>query len=180
MAVEKNLPFLIQSLAPLLRDGSTPVRLMLVGDGQHTAQLQEMMRRLQLEERVLFTGFVENDELAGHYAASDVFVFASRTETQGVCIAEALVAGLPCVVVNSMGAAESVQDGCEGLVVPARAEPFREAVTRLVHDDALRTQMARNARARAGELSLEQRVNELLALYNEARSTTAQPVRAIG
>jgi glycosyltransferase involved in cell wall biosynthesis len=100
-----------------------------------------------------------------YYAASDIFVFASRTETQGVSIAEALAAGLPCVVVGAMGAAEAVSEGEDGFIVPPGEEPFRCAVERLVHDSALRLSMAEAARRKAPQLSREHCVDELLQLY---------------
>jgi glycosyltransferase involved in cell wall biosynthesis len=166
LAPEKNLGFLLRSLAPLLRDTQPfRVRLLLVGDGAATAQLKTIVQELQLQQRVTFSGFLEEQALLDCYAAGDIFVFASRTETQGVCIAEALSAGLPCVVVGAMGAAESVSDGVEGLVVPPHDVRFCEAVQRLLSDEELRAQMATAARRKAHALSLETRVSELAQSY---------------
>lgn len=175
LAQEKNLPFLIESLAPLLRDASTPARLMLVGGGPYEEELKALVREMQLESRVVFTGFIESGDLADYYAAGDIFVFASRTETQGVCIAEALAAGLPCVVVNAMGAAESVKHGSEGFIVPPRAEAFRDAVAQLVRDDELRARMTQNAQAKSDSLSLQRRVGTLLEIYRTVRAAVVAP-----
>jgi glycosyltransferase involved in cell wall biosynthesis len=172
MVIEKNLVFLLRSLAPLLRDANTPVkvRLMLVGGGSALEALRRLAEQLGIAEQVTFTGFVEPASTPAYYAASDIFVFASRTETQGVSIAEALAAGLPCVVVGAMGAAEAVTEGEDGFIVPPGAEPFRRAVERLVHDPALRGAMAQAAKLKAPQLSREHCVDELLQLYCSLRA----------
>lgn len=165
IAPEKNLEFLLRSLAPILRQDDKRTRLLLVGGGPGLAQLKAVVQELQLQNKVLFTGFVVEQNLLDCYAAGDIFVFASRTETQGVCIAEALASGLPCVVVGAMGAAESVTDKVEGFVVPPRDDRFAEAVKRLVEDNSLRASMAVAAQKKVHSLSLETRVQELLNVY---------------
>src|SRR5690606_5496704 len=90
---------------------------------------------------------------------------ASRTETQGVCIAEALAAGLPCVVVGAMGAGEAIKDEVEGFVVPPHDARFGAATQRLLEDDELRARMQEAARRKASTLSLQNSVDRLLSLY---------------
>jgi glycosyltransferase involved in cell wall biosynthesis len=166
IAPEKNLGFMLRSLAPILRNAAKyNARLLLVGDGAAVPHLKSVVQELQLQQRVVLTGFLDERALFDCYAAGDIFVFASRTVTQGVCIAEALAAGLPCVVVGAMGAAESVSDEIEGFVVPPHDDRFCEAVTRLLEDETLRARMAEAARSKARALSLETRVGELVQTY---------------
>ncbi|HVF11010.1 MAG TPA: glycosyltransferase family 4 protein [Abditibacteriaceae bacterium] len=186
LAWEKNLDFLMRSVAPLLRDstgqGSTAstggqlpqVRLLLVGGGPALDDLQDLARQLGTAPYVTFTGFIDPAAIAEYYAAGDIFTFASRTETQGVSIAEALAAALPCVVVGAMGAAEAVTDGMDGFVVPPDAARFRQAVWRLIEDAGLRAAMAANARIKAPSLSLEHSVDKLLELYSTLPSPTSR------
>jgi glycosyltransferase involved in cell wall biosynthesis len=166
VSAEKNLNFLIRSLAPLLRnDAKTPARLLIVGDGPATKSLKSLVAQLQISQRVVFTGFLDNQSLLDCYAAADVFVFASRTETQGVCIAEALAAGLPCVVVGAMGAGEAIENEAEGFVVPPHDARFCDATQRLILDDDLRARMSEAARQKANSLSLQNSAGKLLDLY---------------
>ena len=165
IAQEKNLGFLLRALSPLLK--RPKMRLMLVGGGPSVDAYRELAGRLGILDRVILTGFVEPAHLPDFYAAGDLFTFSSRTETQGLCIAEALAAGLPCVVVNSMGAPEAVEHEQTGLIVPPDEKRFREAVTHLIENPELRRQMAARARAGAGQFSRARRVDELLALYEE-------------
>ncbi|MDQ3815587.1 MAG: glycosyltransferase, partial [Armatimonadota bacterium] len=164
-------------LAPLLRDSAgQKVRLMLVGGGPAMHSLQALARELNVARQVIFTDFVDPMAIPDYYAAGDIFTFASRTETQGVSIAEALAAGLPCVVIKAMGAAESVQHGYNGFVVPPRETEFRDAVARLINDSKLRRTMSENACHSAPALSLQSRVDNLLQLYQSlAPSPTLSP-----
>lgn len=171
VSVEKNLQFLIRSVAPILRDQSEfRTRLLIVGDGPASNSLKALVQQLKVADRTIFTGFLDDQALLDSYAAGDVFVFASRTETQGVCIAEALAAGLPCVVVGAMGAGEAIDDEVEGFVVPPHEERFRAATRRLLQDGTLRSQLREAAQAKASFLSLEKSVDALLELYQELAS----------
>ncbi len=165
LASEKNLGFLLRSLAPVLKNH--PAKLVLVGGGPSQELLKRQAHTLGIAERVVFAGFIEPERVNDFYALADVFTFASRTETQGLSIAEALCAGLPCVVVNAMGAAEAIEPDEDGFLVPPQENRFRTSVERLVVDADLRARMSCNARERAPRFSKERRVGELLALYEE-------------
>lgn len=173
IVLEKNLVFLIRALASLLENPTLRTRLMMVGGGPNVDDLKVLCDQLGLTDRVIFTDFVDPKLIADYYAASDVFTFASRTETQGVSIAEALASGLPCVVVGVMGAAEALRDGQDGYVVPPREDAFREAVQKLLDDEPLRKSMSRSAIENAPRLSRECAAEKLLALYEELRKNRA-------
>lgn len=176
---EKNLDFLLSTLAPLLgekqgekqdeenkKQSAPRVRLMIVGGGPVLEKLQNLARQLGISRDVIFTDFVEPQQIPDYFAAGDIFTFASRTETQGVSISEALAAGLPCVVVGALGAAEALQPEINGLVVPPDETAFREAVARLIECEALRRQMAAAARLHAPQLTLDKSVDDLLTIYH--------------
>ncbi len=164
IAPEKNLGFLLRAVAPLLK--TKKVQMLVVGGGPSIEQYQELARKMAVGHRVKFTGFIDPSTIADYYAAGDIFTFASRTETQGLSIAEALCAGKPCVVVNAMGAAETLENEGDGFVVPTSEARFREAVSRLVDDPMLRAKMGARAAERAPLFAHEKRVDELMALYN--------------
>ncbi len=166
LAPEKNLSFLLKSVAPILKNHN--VKLVMVGGGPSTEILKRQTNTLGIAERVIFPGFIEPENINNFYAMADIFTFASRTETQGLSIAEALCAGLPCVVVNAMGAAEAIEPGEDGFLVPPQERRFRAAVEQLVTNPGLRAQMSAHARTRAPRFSKERRVSELLSLYEEA------------
>ena len=180
LAPEKNVGFLLRSVAPLLKNKSA--RLLIVGGGPSLENYRDMARKMGIENRVIFAGFIEPKNIADFYAAGDVFTFASRTETQGLSIAEALCAGKPCVVVNAMGAAEALENEGDGFLVPANEARFREATARLIDDPALRERMSRRAKERAPGFNFERRVDELLALYEAVIEESARrnPLEKMG
>ena len=139
----------------------------MVGGGPNFDEYRAYAAELGLAERVIFTNFIEPEEMPNYFAAADVFTFASRTETQGLSIAEALCAGLPCVVVNAMGAAEAIEPEGDGFLVPHDEARFREAVAKLVGEPDLRARFKKRALERAPLFSKERRVGQLLDLYGD-------------
>lgn len=98
LAKEKNIDLAIRALG-LIAD--TRVRLVLAGDGPEREALLETARGAGVAGRVQFAGQVAREALPDLYASADAFVFPSLTETQGLVLAEALVAGLPVVAVDT-------------------------------------------------------------------------------
>jgi glycosyltransferase involved in cell wall biosynthesis len=127
-----------------------------------------------LAGRVFFTGARRRPDALAHLRAADVFAFASRTETQGLVLAEALTAGLPAVAVDAPGVRDSVRDGIDGLIVgadPASTVPARmaEALVALALDEGLRHSMSRRAGEDAERFDLGRRIDEVEELYRSVR-----------
>lgn len=92
LAKEKN----IAELLSLLQSHSSPDwKLLLAGDGPYRGELETSARELGLSGRVIFAGMVPPERVADYYAAGDVFVSASNSETQGLTYIEAMAASLP-------------------------------------------------------------------------------------
>lgn len=102
LSPEKDL----ERLKPILQ-GLPGARLALVGDGPHRKALERCFAGLP----VVMPGFLRGDELAAAYAAADVFVMPSRTETLGLVVLEALSSGVPVVAARAGGIPEMVEDG---------------------------------------------------------------------
>ena len=116
LAREKNIDLAIQALAGL----EDTVHLVLAGEGPARAGLEAGAQAAGVGARVHFLGHVQRQELPDLYASSDAFVFPSFTETQGLVLAEALVAGLPVVAVDTPQSREAL-DG-HGLLVSPRPD----------------------------------------------------------
>jgi glycosyltransferase involved in cell wall biosynthesis len=137
---EKNLDIAVAAFRKLLGEG-LKVRLLVVGDGPY---LKELKRQVP---EACFTGYLQGADLAGAYAAADIFVFPSTTDTFGNVVLEAQASGLPCVVSNQGGPKELVQDGVDGIIARGRdIGDFAKALRRLTQDDKLRKEMSANAR----------------------------------
>lgn len=91
IAAEKNIQAVIQALPDILAE--FPVKLVVVGHGPYAERLKILVAELDLEEFVIFTGRVENEQTAYYYKAADFFISASTSETQGLTYLEAMAAG---------------------------------------------------------------------------------------
>lgn len=117
LAHEKNIAFLLRALACFKTMFQKPFKMLLVGDGPERAEYEKMARDLQLEQEVIFTGLLANEVLPDYYRAADLFLFASRTETQGIVILESMAAETPVIAVNATGISDLVENGVNGYLV---------------------------------------------------------------
>ncbi|MBI3948761.1 MAG: glycosyltransferase [Armatimonadetes bacterium] len=168
LAPEKRLDFLLRAVAPLGR--THDFYLLLVGGGPSEAALRARAADLGLSDRVRFAGVVAHHQMSDYYAAGDLFVFPSTSDTLGLVLLEAMSAGLPCVAVGVNGPSEVVENGVTGILTPFEEAAFSAAVARLLSDGRLRREMgvaaAAATRAGVGAGMAEQ----LLAAYEAVRT----------
>jgi glycosyltransferase involved in cell wall biosynthesis len=133
--------------------------------GEVRKQLVRLVAELHLTDRFHFLGWLDDAEKL--VAALDVFVSASETESFGLAIAEAMAAGTAVVATETEGGREVIEDRKTGLLVPiGDVRGIAEAVTTLLADDELRTQIGSQARAAVVEkFSLERMVDQIEAIY---------------
>jgi len=126
MAHEKNVTFLLESLAKVKERYGRPFRVILAGDGPDRRVLQALSVRLGLEDVVVFTGAVPNEKIAQYFKAADGFVFASKTETQGIVVLEAFAGGTPVIAVRATGVEDLVEDGVNGILTREDTEEYAQ------------------------------------------------------
>jgi len=153
LAPEKNLRFLLDALAPLLRGDARnpPLWLVLVGDGPRRGALEKRAARLGIGSRVRFTGAVSHARgVPRLLAAADLFLLPSVSEVNPLTLREALAVGAPVVAVDSFSARAVLEDGRTGRIV-ASADPavFCAAVADLLARPDARRRMAAAARKAA-------------------------------
>jgi glycosyltransferase involved in cell wall biosynthesis len=128
LAPEKNLLFLAESVAAFLE--SEPRACFLVGgSGPSEAEIRSLFAARGLTDRLHMVGTLDGQQLVDAYHAMHVFAFASKSETQGMVLTEAMAAGLPVVALDASGVREVVQDGYNGRLLSGQsAEDFRVAL----------------------------------------------------
>ncbi|MBI2309000.1 MAG: glycosyltransferase [Rhodocyclales bacterium] len=184
VAHEKNIGFLIDAVQRAL--AAVPDLLLLIaGEGPARAELQRRVDALELKRSVRFLGYLDRTRgLPDCYAAADLFVFASRTETQGLVLIEAMAAGTPVLALSAMGTADILapRKGC--LVAPDDSQAFANALAHFfVHRQAW-AHLGAEARAYAQTWS-DEVMAELLAshyrtLRRDHRARTAETVAVAG
>lgn len=164
LAPQKDHATLLEAFARV-RAERPDARLVLVGEGELRAELEERARRLGIADSVLFTG--ARDDVPDLLASFDVFAFPSLFE--GLCLAviEAQAAGVPVVATPVGGIRETVVEGETGLLVePRDAAGLASAILRLLADRELSARLSAEARRRVRDrYSVDRMVAETLRLY---------------
>jgi glycosyltransferase involved in cell wall biosynthesis len=166
IAVEKNIRLILEAAQTVLSLRRSCV-LWIVGDGPARAAFTEEARLLGIGDRTVFWGSVPRHDVDRFYAAADVFLFASMTETQGLVVTEAMTYGLPAVVVQGGGASQAVTDGVSGFIVPNNPDDMASHVLRLLDDDTLAASVSRAARHDGLNLTVGAMAGKIETLYHQ-------------
>ncbi|HEY0868478.1 MAG TPA: glycosyltransferase [Fimbriimonas sp.] len=164
LAKEKNLEALFQMAAIAFRSDPR-LRLWLVGDGPYRQECMRIVRRLGIGDRVRFVGFVPRKEVDKYYAAADLFVFASVTETQGLVVQEAMMYGLPAVAVVGGGASEGIYEGRNGFIVKNEPDVFAKKVLEVMSDDSLYQRLSNEATLSVRSRGTSEMCESVLQVY---------------
>jgi glycosyltransferase involved in cell wall biosynthesis len=150
---DKGQEYLIKAI-PLLLKKDKEVHVLIVGEEsrgdtrRYPAFLHKLVQELNIEKYVHFRPFTEHTEEA--FAALDIFVMASRSETYGMVTVEAMASGLPVIGTNTGGTPELLDCGASGILMPPSDEyALADALEKLVTNQELRQQLAQSARQRA-------------------------------
>jgi glycosyltransferase involved in cell wall biosynthesis len=140
--VEKNIPFLLDSLTLL----DFPFRMILVGEGYGLESFREQVLANGQQELISFTGSItDREELAGYYAAADLFLFPSLYDTAGLVIREAAALRTPSLLIEGSTAATAIQDNVNGFVAPHDTNAYASRVTEITRNKALLQRVALGA-----------------------------------
>lgn len=132
-----------------LRKNGKDVQLVFVGTGPDEKYLRALASEQGLDDMVLFTGALNQEEVRQWYGKADLFALASFAEGIPVVLMEAMACGVPCISTRITGIPELIRDGIDGLLVsPAQTEELADAIELLMTDDDLRGQLAIAGRRR--------------------------------
>jgi hypothetical protein len=180
VAFEKNLAFLLRTFVHV-HQRLPGALLLFAGEGPARASLERDVRQRGLTDAVRFIGNLQRGAaLANCYAAADAFLFASRTETQGLTLLEAMAQGRPVVSTACLGTRAVLAAGCGAEVVPEDEAEFAAAVIRVLTDATLARRLSARGVAWAGQWAsramawrMAELYAELAARHGETRVATA-------
>jgi glycosyltransferase involved in cell wall biosynthesis len=147
---EKGVDLILRAFAGVVRKEPEAV-LLVAGTGSEEVYLKRLSEELGLKDRVIFCGFVDEDELKDFFAAADLFVFNSLYETFGIVLAQAMANGVPIVSVCCT-AVPGVVDKAGILVPPGDQDGFQDAILELLNDPRKRKILGARGRKRAESL----------------------------
>ncbi|WP_263835209.1 glycosyltransferase family 4 protein [Salinibacter sp.] len=107
----------VLEVLPDLAEDVPDLTYLICGDGPDRARLEEKARALGVQDRVVFAGYIPEEEKVDHYRVSDAFVMPGRTEGFGIVYLEALACGVPVVASSADASQEAVREGELGVVV---------------------------------------------------------------
>jgi glycosyltransferase involved in cell wall biosynthesis len=107
----------VLEVLPELVEERPDLAYLICGDGDDRPRLERKAKRLSLAGRVVFAGYVPEEEKVAHYRLADAFVMPGRTEGFGIVYLEALACGVPVVASNADASWEAVREGALGAVV---------------------------------------------------------------
>jgi glycosyltransferase involved in cell wall biosynthesis len=161
---EKNLAFLLRILPAILEKHPDAV-LLFVGNGPDLDYFRDEAREAGLEEKTVFTGYMERVELALVYTIAEVFVFPSLTDTQGLVTLEAMLSGTPVVAIGALGTLQVMGGDNGGFMVKCDSGEFTSRVLDLLGDPELRRKKSLEAKTHARSWSIEELTKKLVAIY---------------
>lgn len=165
VAHEKNIGFLLEALVHA-RQKRADILLVIAGEGPATQDLKDQVIKLGLRDNVQFIGYLDRaQELPDCYASADVFVFASRTETQGLVLLEAMAAGLPVVALAEMGTMDILGPGRGAISPLPEPRAFGNVLADFLNRPSAWKHLAAEAPVYAAEWSDQAMARRLALLY---------------
>lgn len=142
---EKNLDFLLRGAARLKELKGDCFRILIIGDGTRKEALKNLAGELGIGSQIVFAGRVPNNEVPHYLHAADGFLFASKSETQGIVLLEAMAAGCPVVAVRASGVVDVVSQEKNGFMTGEEEGEWASAAARLMTDPQLYQKLSAGA-----------------------------------
>ncbi|WP_286804421.1 glycosyltransferase [Marinimicrobium sp. UBA4209] len=166
LSTEKNIDFLLDAVARLKDQTRTPFHLLMIGDGHERHRLQQRIEQEALADHITLVGAIAPEDMATYYRLGDLFVFASKSETQGMVILEAMAASLPVVAVRSSGIDDVVREDENGYKTPDNLEVWCQRARQLIEDDMHRDRLSRQAQSFAQQYSTDAFARNVKGIYS--------------
>lgn len=170
LAEEKKIDVIIRALVWVKKEIPS-VNLALVGNGREQLALQELATELGLTDQVKFIGRLSQTELAKVFQASEIFVTASTSETQGMTVLQAMACACPVIGVRALALPEYINSHNGLLVEPDDQSALATAIIGLLNDRERRAELGRGGQADVRQYSREKIVDLWENIFQTALSS---------
>ena len=163
----KNLTGVLEAFADCVKKHEIEHKLVITGSkGSQSDKLETLIKELGIADKVIFSGYVETEDMPVLLSGSEIFVFPSLFEGFGLSLLEAMACG--CAVITSNTSAMPEVCGDAGIMVdPNNINEITEAIYNLILDKELRYNLASKALLRAKTFTWERAARETLKIFNE-------------
>jgi glycosyltransferase involved in cell wall biosynthesis len=166
VAHEKNIGFLLKVL-DCVRKVIPKVLFVIAGEGPARESLAHEAKVLGLNENITFIGYLDrHTELNNCYRSADIFIFSSRTETQGLVLLEAMAQGVPVVSTAELGTKDVLRDGLGVWIAKEDLSDFTDKVVRMLNDNDARKSLGSSGRDYAHGWSASKQAERMLSFYH--------------
>ena len=163
---EKGLSYLIEAMEYIAKKDINS-RLLIVGEGPQKENLEKLVTKLNINDRVTFSGKAATDEVPVYLKNSDIFVLPSLQEGFPNVLLEAMASGLPVVATDVNGINEIIEDCKNGFLVESKnSKEIAEKILLLLEDDDLRKRISKQNMKKASKYSWQQTVQMLENVYD--------------
>ena len=166
LGYEKSIDVLIDSHAHFVKKNPN-CKLMIVGDGPDLSKFQQQVQKLKLDDQVIFTGKVPWIEVPLYYNLCTVFATASKTETQGLTVIEAMAAGRPVVCIDDDNFRNVVVDGLDGYLFKNKRD-YKKRIEELMEQPKMVSKLGKQARISSEVYSSKYFAERALDVYASA------------
>lgn len=164
---EKNIDFILRVFKKLCENDRKP-HMVVIGKGPEKNNLIDVAYDLGIMDRTHFTGAIDYESMPLVYKDATIFVFASYTETQGICVLEAAATGIPCVLNNDPAYKNMVINNKNGFLVALDEKKFANKINLLLKDKSLRKQMSKKSIEIAStNFNAEKITDDLISIYSK-------------
>ena len=176
----KNIPVLLEAFALAKRKDRFPEKLVIVGaKGWKYHPIFETVRKSRLQEDVIFTEYVNEEDLPAIYGGASLFAFPSLYEGFGLPVLEAMQAGVP-VLASDISSIPEVAGDAAVLISPHSVEGWSENISQILQDEELRLQLKNKGLERSRRFSWRRVAEETIEVYRLALNRNMKLNRMIG
>ncbi|WP_291634077.1 glycosyltransferase [Clostridium sp.] len=165
---EKNIYFLLNGIKCIKDNSKVPFKCIIIGDGPEKQNILKTIDDQGLKDTVILLGSVSPEEVCQYYMASDIFVFSSESETQGMVILEAMAGKCAVVAIRSSGIDDIIHNEYNGFKTKSDLNLWSEKVIYLMENPKILKEMSQNAYDFSNKFSLDAMADTTVKVYRKA------------
>ena len=160
------MEFLLNAEKKLIEKNKN-IKLLIIGDGPDKEKFEDISKKLEITDNVVFTGKVPWDEIEYYYHTADIFATASTSETQGLTVIEAMAANVVPVCIDDEAFKSAIVDNLNGYIFKTEEE-YCNIILDLAKSQEIRSKISSQARIQAEHSSSSQYAENVLVVYERA------------